>query len=98
MASTSQMKVCVVIEKDEDGYYAFCPELEGCQSQGGSFEEAMASIREAIELYLDTLTPAERHAALISSPRLRTMANAAECSRSRHAKIPQNRHDGGHAR
>ncbi len=27
-------KVGVVIEKDENGYYAFCPELEGCQSQG----------------------------------------------------------------
>lgn len=24
-------KVSVVIEKDEYGYYAFCPELEGCQ-------------------------------------------------------------------
>ena len=28
------MKVSVVIEKDEHGYYAFSPELEGCQSQG----------------------------------------------------------------
>lgn len=50
------MKVGVVIEKDEHGYYAFCPELEGCQSQGDTFEEAMANIREAIELYLETLT------------------------------------------
>ena len=56
----SRMKVGVVIEKDENGYYAFCPELEGCQSEGNTFEEALANIREAIDLYLETLTPAER--------------------------------------
>ena len=48
-------KVSTVIEKDEHGYYAYCPELPGCQSQGDSFEEAMANIREAIELYQETL-------------------------------------------
>ena len=53
------MKVSVVIEKDVNGYYAFSPELEGCQSQGDTFEEAMANIREAIELYLETLSPEE---------------------------------------
>jgi predicted RNase H-like HicB family nuclease len=56
----AHMKVSVVIEKDEHGYYAFSPELEGCQSQGDTFEEAMTNIREAIELYLETLTPLER--------------------------------------
>jgi len=53
-------KVSVIIEKDENGYYAYCPELEGCQSQGDSFEEVMANIKEAIELYLETLTDEER--------------------------------------
>jgi predicted RNase H-like HicB family nuclease len=53
------MKVSVVIEKDEHGYYAFSPELEGCQSQGLTFEEAVENVREAIELYLETLTPEE---------------------------------------
>jgi predicted RNase H-like HicB family nuclease len=53
-------KVSVVLEKDEHGYYAWCPELQGCQSQGASFEEALANIREAIELYLETLTEDER--------------------------------------
>ncbi len=52
-------KVSVVIEKDENGYYAYSPELEGCQSQGDSFEEALNNIREAIELYLETLTDQE---------------------------------------
>jgi len=49
-------KVSIVIEKDEHGYYAYCPELEGCQSQGDSLEEIMANIKEAFELYLETLT------------------------------------------
>jgi len=45
-----------VIEKDEYGYYAYCPELEGAQSQGDSLEEVMANIKEAVELYLETLS------------------------------------------
>jgi len=48
-------KVNVVIEKDEYGYYAYCPELEGCQTQGDSIEEVLGNIKEAIELYLETL-------------------------------------------
>jgi predicted RNase H-like HicB family nuclease len=52
-------KVNVVIEKDEYGYYAYCPELEGCQSQGNSFEEVISNIKEAIELYLETLSEEE---------------------------------------
>jgi len=53
-------KASVVIEKDADGYYACGPELKGCQSQGTSLEEALANIREAIELYVETLPPDER--------------------------------------
>jgi predicted RNase H-like HicB family nuclease len=53
-------RLTAVIEKDSDGYYAYCPELKGCQSQGETFEEAQANIQEAIELYLETLSEAER--------------------------------------
>ena len=56
---TMSYKVGIVIEKDEFGYYAYCPELEGCQSQGDSLEEVIANIREAIELYLETLSKEE---------------------------------------
>jgi predicted RNase H-like HicB family nuclease len=42
-------KATVLIEQDERGFYACCPELKGCQSQGATLEEAMASIKEAIE-------------------------------------------------
>lgn len=53
-------KASVVIEKDEYGFYAWCPELKGCQSQGNTLEEAVANIKEAIELYLETLSADER--------------------------------------
>ena len=53
-------KVNVVIEKDEQGYYAYCPGLEGCHMQGSTLEEVLDNIREAIELYLETLSEDER--------------------------------------
>jgi predicted RNase H-like HicB family nuclease len=45
----------VVIEKDQDGYYAYCPSLEGCQTQGNTYEEVLVHIKEAISLYISTL-------------------------------------------
>lgn len=59
-----QYKVNIVIEKDEDGYYAYCPELEGCQSQGDSLEKVTANIQEAVELYLESLSDSEIQALL----------------------------------
>ena len=57
-------RLTAVIEKDEDGYYAYCPDLVGCQSQGDTLEEVQDNIREAIELYLETLSPDERRGLL----------------------------------
>ena len=57
-------KVSVVIEKDEYGYYAYSPELEGCQTQGDSLEEVIANMKEAIELYIETLSEEEKKACL----------------------------------
>ncbi len=53
-------KISVVIEKDEYGYYAYCPQLEGCQTQGESLEEIQSNMIEAIELYLSTLSDEEK--------------------------------------
>ena len=53
-------KISVVIEQDEHGCYAWCPELRGCQSEGKTIEESLVNIREAIELFLETLTADER--------------------------------------
>ena len=49
-----------VIEKDAYGYYAYCPELEGCCTQGRTLDETMKNIREAMTLYLETMTSKER--------------------------------------
>jgi predicted RNase H-like HicB family nuclease len=53
-------QISAVIEHDEYGYYAYCPSLKGCQSEGESFAEAQANIQEAIALYLETLSLEER--------------------------------------
>ena len=43
----------VVIEQDEDGVYlAHCPALEGCYTQGDTYEEALENIRDAIHLHV----------------------------------------------
>lgn len=48
------MKVKVVLERGEDGYFiAHCPSLKSCWSQGKTREDALTNIREAIALYLE---------------------------------------------
>ena len=50
------MKLHVVIEQDEAGYYvAEVPALPGCLSQGKTYEEAMSNIKEAIEGWLEVM-------------------------------------------
>lgn len=43
----------IVIEKDSDGYFAFCPQLQGCYSQGETYEEARKNIQDAIRLHIE---------------------------------------------
>jgi predicted RNase H-like HicB family nuclease len=48
------MKLRVVLEpSDEGGFTVYVPALPGCISEGDSRDEALANIREAIDLYLD---------------------------------------------
>jgi len=54
------MKVNIIIEKDKNGYFAFCPELKGCHTQGDTLEEVLENIKEAIELYVETLSEEEK--------------------------------------
>jgi predicted RNase H-like HicB family nuclease len=49
-----------IIEKDKDGYFAFCPELQGCYTQGDTYEEALENLKDAIRLHVeDRLTSGE---------------------------------------
>ena len=44
----------VVVEKDEDGLYvASVPLLQGCYTQGKTYEEAIENIKDAIRLHID---------------------------------------------
>lgn len=51
------MKLHVNIEKDEAGYYyvAEAPALPGCLSQGKTYDEAVANIKEAVEGWLEVM-------------------------------------------
>ena len=48
-------RFAAVIEGDEDGYFAYCPELQGCYSQGATHEEALRNLRSAIQLVADDM-------------------------------------------
>lgn len=46
----------VIIEpQEEGGYTAYVPKLPGCVSEGESYHETLANIKEAIELYVEVL-------------------------------------------
>ena len=48
------MKIKVIIEKGEDGYFVVrCPSLKSWWTQGKTEGEAFRNIKEAIELYLE---------------------------------------------
>jgi predicted RNase H-like HicB family nuclease len=43
----------VVIEKDQEGFFAYCPELQGCYTQGTTYEETLENIKDAIRLHVE---------------------------------------------
>lgn len=54
MAKLRSARFEVVLEpSDEGGFTVYVPSLPGCISEGDTEEEALANIREAIELYME---------------------------------------------
>jgi len=47
------MRYAIVIEKTQNNYSAYVPDLPGCIATGASLKEIEANIREAIEFHLD---------------------------------------------
>ena len=46
----------VILQHQADGgYHIFCPSLPGCHSEGETVDESLANIKEAIDVYLDSL-------------------------------------------
>ena len=47
-----EYRFAIVVEKDKEGYFAYCPELQGCYTQGETFEEVIENIKDAIKLHV----------------------------------------------
>jgi len=44
----------IVVEQDDDGVYiASCPALQGCYSQGDTYQEAIENLKDAIRLHIE---------------------------------------------
>jgi predicted RNase H-like HicB family nuclease len=53
-------QLTAIIEREDDGYVALCPELD-IASQGETIEEARHNLREALELFFETASKKEIH-------------------------------------
>jgi predicted RNase H-like HicB family nuclease len=51
-------KLTAIIERQGDGYFALCPELD-IASQGETIEEARNNLVEALELFFEVADPSE---------------------------------------
>jgi predicted RNase H-like HicB family nuclease len=54
----SAQRLTAIIEREDDGFVALCPEMD-VASQGGSIEEARANLIEALTLFFETASPSE---------------------------------------
>lgn len=61
-----------IVEKEGKFFVALCPELD-VASQGKSVDAALANLKEALGLYLETASPKELKAALSSRPLITTL-------------------------
>ncbi len=48
-----QNEFTAVIEREDDWYIAYCPEIPGANGQGRTIEECRASLADAISLILE---------------------------------------------
>lgn len=63
----------VVIEQDKNGFVAECLDLQGCYTQGQTYEEVVKNIKDAIKLHVaDRIAKKEK---LILSERFFTLSN-----------------------
>ncbi|HXU31089.1 MAG TPA: type II toxin-antitoxin system HicB family antitoxin [Thermoanaerobaculia bacterium] len=55
-----QKQLTAIIEREDDGYSALCPEVD-IASQGDTVEEARENLREALELFFEVASADEIH-------------------------------------
>jgi predicted RNase H-like HicB family nuclease len=51
-------RLTAIIEREDDGYVALCPELD-IASEGASMEESRTNLIEALTLFFETASPSE---------------------------------------
>ena len=51
--SAMKLTLPIVVEDDGDGYFVSCPTLQGCYSQGDTYEDAVSNIKDAIRLHIE---------------------------------------------
>ncbi len=51
-------QLTAIIEREGSGYVSLCPQLD-VASQGDTIQEARENLREALELFFETASPAE---------------------------------------
>ena len=49
----SVYRFSVIIEGDKDGFFAHCAELQGCYTQGKTYDEALRNIQDAVRLHVE---------------------------------------------
>ena len=54
----SAQRLTAIIEREDDGFVALCPEFD-IASEGASIEEARANLIEALTLFFETASPSE---------------------------------------
>ncbi len=52
-AGERRFQLTAIVEKDRFGYVATGPQLQGCYTQGRTYEEVVRNIRDAIRLHLE---------------------------------------------
>lgn len=52
-SQASRFQLTAVVERDRAGYVATCPQLQGCYTQGRTYEEVMQNLRDAVRLHLE---------------------------------------------
>lgn len=58
MADATDRLFTAIIEREDDAYVALCLELD-IASQGGSIEDALSNLREAVDLFFQAADPRE---------------------------------------
>ena len=50
----TRYRFTILVEQDEDGVYiASCPALQGCYTQGDTYEAVVENLKDAIRLHIE---------------------------------------------